>query len=645
MRVSLKNIANVIQGHTLKILLCTIFFIVISSIKSTAQIDRDTLHFHDVEITKHKINHQATVKLKEFDSATISQYKTSNLAELLSTNPSIFIKSYGSGLGTVSFRGTGASQTKIFWNDVPVGSSAGGVFDFTLIPVSILNKVDASYGNASLNKGMGGLGGSILLSDTVPRHAGAEAVYSLGSFGTQKGLGGVSYGNNFLSGTTKFYFGKEENNFEYHNLAKFNFPLETQKNASGELYGAMQQVAMHLGAKDLISGALWYQTYSRNIAQPMTSVNGRQWKNDSSTRAFLGYEHKFTNVDWFVKTAWTNEALHYRDYLSQIDEKNMVDKLFIKTQANITLPKNAYAETSIQYVDDKATSSGLVTPRTQQRMSAYASINQYLGSFNYLAMVREETVNGVFYPAAFNLSCQEDLISNKRLQIRISGGRNFNYPALYDLYWVPGGNPDLQPELAYTGEGGLKSIVNVFKNTRLISETTVYASDISNEIIWLPKDKGYYEAQNLKKVNTSGLEIAEELEYKKGNYLLDIRGAYTYTNSITKSQLSNYDLSEGKQLIYIPKQSMYSSLHAGYKVWFLLVEYTLTGSRYTTPDNVFALPAYNLVNASLSKTFAVKGFNFTLQLRARNIFDVEYQAIQWYPMPGRYLEAGINIRI
>ncbi len=611
-----------------------------------AQIGKDTTLIKEVSVVKAGIGNNKIQKIATYDSMTLAQYKTSNLAELLGTNNSVFIKSYGPGLGTISLRGTGSSQTKIFWNDVPVGSSAGGVFDFTLVSNSTFDNAQVLYGNSSLQKGIGGLGGSVQLQNNIIMgRNGIDAAYSYGSFGTQKGFAGAFYGNNKLTGATKIFFDKAENNYEYFNLAKFGFPRETQTKAAGALYGGMQQLAWQPTSKDIFTGMLWYQTFSRDIAQAMTSVNGHQWKNDSSTRLYLGYEHKFNKIDWQTKAAFTEEAIHYRDYLSQIDEKSKVDKMFFKTQATAELDHNINIETSVQYVDDKAKSSGFLSTKTQQRISGYASFSQMLGTFQYQATTREETVNNIFYPAAFNLALMQDILSQRKLLIRVSAGRNFNYPALYDLYWYPGGNPDLKPELAYTGDASLLSNVKLANHVHLNSELTGYASNITNQIIWLPKDKGYYEAQNLKKVNTSGLEVKEEIEYREGSTLLALSAGYSYTNSMTKSSLSNYDLSEGKQLIYIPKQNFYSALKGMYKKWALLAEYEYTGMRFTTPDNAISLPAYGLFNATISKTIIYKKLNTTLHIKCRNILDTEYQTIQWYPMPGRYFEAGISIHI
>ena len=633
MKVTIKNIA-------------VLLWLVFLAQNSYGQIGKDTLALKEVNVVKPGKNKTGIQKITSYDSIALAQYKTSNLADLLSTNNSVFMKSYGPGLGTISLRGTGSSQTKIFWNDIPVGSSAGGVFDFTLVSNSTFDNAQVLYGNSSLQKGIGGLGGSVQLQNNITMGKNdVDAGYSIGSFGTQKGYADASYGDSHFTGATKIFFDKAENNYSYYNLAKFGFPEETQSKAAGALYGGIQQLAWQPTTKDIFTGMLWYQTFSRDIAQPMTSVNGRQWKNDSSTRLYFGYGHKFNKIDWQTKAAFTDEAIHYRDYLSGIDEKSQVKKLFFKTDATAELSHNINIETSLQYVDDKAISDGFIGDKFQQRVSGYASFSQALGSFQYLAMAREETVNNVFYPAAFNLALMQDILSQKHLQFRISGGRNFNYPALYDLYWVPGGNPDLKPELAYTGDASLLSEIKLNQHTHLNSELTTYASDITNQIIWLPKDKGYYEAQNLKKVNTSGLELNEGIEYRNSNTLLGASAGYSYVNSITKSSLRNYDLSEGKQLIYVPKQTFYSALKGMYKNWTLLLEYSYTGLRYTTPDNSISLPGYGLVNLTISKTITYKKIKTTLHIKCRNIFDVEYQTIQWYPMPGRYIEAGISVHI
>ena len=77
----------------------------------------------------------------------------------------------------------------------------------------------------------------------------------------------------------------------------------------------------------------------------------------------------------------------------------------------------------------------------------------------------------------------------------------------------------------------------------------------------------------------------------------------------------------------------------------LMGEYNFTGMRYTLADNTVSLPGYGLVNLSIYRTFLFKNYSFSVHGKILNIFDVSYQTIQWYPMPGRYMEIGIDFKL
>jgi vitamin B12 transporter len=640
----MKNAGKMLSG--LKWVLFTCF--IAMSASAQAQAVKDTLLLKEFSLTgnRHKKT-LAPLKQAAFDSLTLATYKNSNLAELISTDPSVFIKSYGSGLGTIAFRGTDAGQTKIFWNDVPVGSSAAGYLDLTIVPASAFDNATLSYGNASLKQGMGGLGGSVQLlnNNPVPAKKSIEMGYALGSFGTQKANATLNYGDSTISGSTRLYLAEAKNDYSFYNLAKFGFPMERQKNAGGKMYGALQQLNWNPGNKDAFSAVYWYQSFSRDIAQPMISTNGRAWKNDSSTRALLSYKHSFTSTSLQLKAAFTDENLHYHDYQSRIESRNKVDKLFLDGRVDINLNRDMNLQAGLQYIHDRAKIDGITEAKLQERASAFADYRQWIKAFQYELLVRQERINSSFAPTAFNASAMQDILKEGRLQIFMSGGRNYNFPALNDLYWVPGGNPNLKPELAYSTEGGLRSKVAAGKGINISSELTYFASDISNQIFWFPGSKGYFEAQNLKKVQIRGLELNEGVQYNTGKLKLGLNAAYTYTHSTSASGVASYDLSKGKDIIYIPKHNVYTSARAIYKSVSALFEYSYTGQRYTTPDNSAFLPPYGLANIMLSKSITFQKLNMAIMLKCRNIFDVEYQAIEWYPMSGRYFEAGLSVKL
>jgi vitamin B12 transporter len=71
----------------------------------------------------------------------------------------------------------------------------------------------------------------------------------------------------------------------------------------------------------------------------------------------------------------------------------------------------------------------------------------------------------------------------------------------------------------------------------------------------------------------------------------------------------------------------------------------MTGKRYLTVDNSDYLPGYMLNNIITGFRLKMKGNTFDLNFQIDNIFDVNYQTIAFYPLPGRSYSLKLLIQI
>ncbi len=126
-------------------------------------LQNDTILIESVEIKgKAYPDEYAGSKITRFDSSLISGYKHMTVAELLSENSGIYIKSYGSGgLSTASFRGTGAGNTQLAWNNINISNPMVGQSDLSLVPAGFFDDINILYGGGSMNIASGGSGGVI----------------------------------------------------------------------------------------------------------------------------------------------------------------------------------------------------------------------------------------------------------------------------------------------------------------------------------------------------------------------------------------------------------------------------------------------------------------------------------------------------
>ncbi len=151
---------------------------------------------------RHKISRDARLnefapgqKVKTIDSETLQQYQLQNMANLLSQQEPVFVKSYGvNGLATLNFRGSSAAQSQVLWNGVPIQNAALGVADISTLPVLLMNNVNIVYGGSAALWGSGNVGGALLLENEKPVFDTTRQSLSVsggaGSFGQY--IGGVS---------------------------------------------------------------------------------------------------------------------------------------------------------------------------------------------------------------------------------------------------------------------------------------------------------------------------------------------------------------------------------------------------------------------------------------------------------------------
>jgi len=123
-------------------------FVILSLISVSQNSSNDTVYeLSPVQITSDRLDDfSAGLKIKSVDSLSLRLSGFSTLDELISQRTAVYIKSYGQGsLATISFRGTNAAHTGIYWNGFNLNPPNLSSTDMSLIPVSFFNSVDTNF--------------------------------------------------------------------------------------------------------------------------------------------------------------------------------------------------------------------------------------------------------------------------------------------------------------------------------------------------------------------------------------------------------------------------------------------------------------------------------------------------------------------
>ncbi len=264
--------------------------------------------------------------------------------------------------------------------------------------------------------------------------------------------------------------------------------------------------------------------------------------------------------------------------------------------------------------------------------------------FGVLASINQRLLDGKFLPNQSSLGLDYLLSPSKNYHLKGSIGKSIQLPSLNDLYWVPGGNPDLKPENSFNSELSFSISENVGRNMSIESELTLFRSSIKDMIVWLPLNASVWQPQNLNNVVSKGIEIYSRYSYSSGINRLFITLNYSFTDARKTNSTSGNDESVDKQLIYVPRNS--GSIRIKYNYGKLSSEWwtVYTGARFIASDNSEKLDSYLLHNFSLRINLGNRKLEFNPGLSVDNIFANRYINVVAYPMPMRSFRLSASVK-
>ena len=617
---------------------------------------QDTVTLKAVDVTADKIHSEVfnPLVMKKVDSLILETKSTANLSELLIQHSPVFIKTYGpGGISTASFRGTTASHTLVLWNGFQLNAPTLGQVDFSTIPVFLADDIDLKWGSGTSNNS-GGLGGSVNIDSKNAFGKGLilDLKQTYGSFNTWGSFVTAGYCGKKVSFRVKAYRNSSDNDFEYYNRALLPPRTMRQQNADFVDYGVMPELGVML-KHGILSVCSWNQWNNRNLPQIMTNVlneSTEEWTSDNFSRNFLTYKLFWNGGKLQLKSGAFFENQHYflRTHPSNAPDvvvtsiNSLNDAVVLHQIADVE--QSLYAswklKGKLQWDREQVNSSNYNDSKRRNMMSSYLAVegNPFTNT-DLSVTARYDIVDaksmGVFPTATFSYHFPVGV------GVTLGYSHNYRNPSLNDLYWYPGGNPDLLPENGRTVDLAVSYQLN--KNgVKLELRTGAYASKVKNWIQWVPTSYRYWVPQNVAQVFARGIENHLDFNYTHGDWKASVSGNYVFTYTTDESiNAQTYGIL-GKQLLYIPRH--HGNLFANFRWATWDVSYTLevTGIRNTSYADFYAfdLPSYVLHHVALGKQWG----KFRCELRCNNLTDKDYQNVLWRPMPGRSYEIMLNYK-
>ena len=632
----------------LKLLLSFLFFFLFLN-ASKAQNDT-TIHLNEVVISSSKLPFSSGLKEYTIDSSLLTNYQNLSLADLLNECSALNLKNYGSGeLSTLSLRGGSSYHTAVLWNGFSLASPLHGLTDLTLENNFFFDDITLQYGGASTIWGSGAVSGSVHLNNKPNFNSGLKITSGIhyGSFSDLTEFTGISWGNNFYSGSLKFFNKNNENDFTYYN--ENTQSKEKQINAQVKQDGFIFENYFRTGNLSILNFKAWYTYSNRHIPPALSQVNSQAIQKDINTRFSAEWKRQGKNVELVLRSAFFHEILNYNDDAILLSSNNKSKNINIESSIGKYFFKSHFLQFGLNNTYSIADSSANFSRSTVNRFALFASY-RYTSSNEKIDLslsARKEFSSLTSSPVI--ISGGINYYPLKFLQLHFSSSGVYRNPTLNDLYWTPGGNINLKPENGFSIEGGFQidlfkipPLKNKYSSSTLTFNATAFYKKINDWIIWYPSSSFVWRPQNLLLVKSHGTEINIHYMFKKNNFSAGINLEYFYTISTNEKPLRLNDASLHRQLIYIPQNKWNVHLVLTYKSFSLNFNHSYTGLRYTTSDNTSSLSPYSLDNFEAGKVFKTNSISFRFFLKINNIFNSDYQSVLNRPMPLRSYNAGIS---
>jgi len=562
---------------------------------------------------------------KEIEVTYLPFKSNSALKNFLNEVTNLYIKEYGRGMiASISIRGTNASHTQILWNGIPINSSLNGQTDLNTVYMPAFNSNRLYLGGKSVFVGSGAIGGAIDLLHKI-RFKKKFLIENDLNYGSFQSI------NNALSitkSTKKIYF----NVNVVGNYSKNNYLFPDTKiiNQNGKYFG--KDLSINTGYKLNETNNFDFRTHfnilNRNLSGTLYAP-GNSKLNTNNYQGLIGWNYKKNNISNRLTTAWVYENF---DYYPNKDNSNFTNNksqsFYFKDLLNYNHKKNRFI-----------IGNQLNTSIGQGDGIGKHKINNYAVFVNFQRNIFKQFTSNISIRKEFNslysipfLGSFEILFKNKKksLQTRFSVSNNFKAPTFNDLYWQPGGNPDLKPEKSYTFELNQNIIL-----TNFYFDIGLFYIKSNNLIRWKPVTSNFWQPVNIQSVISKGLElkIYKFIEIN-GNNNLRLQGSYTY------QQVK--DVNNNSFLTFVPKHiANFTADFQGRKYEIKLTN-SYTGKVFTTTSNSIFMKAYYLLNMDFS-------YQLTDYLRVggaiNNVLDNYYETYPSRPQPGRNYNLNINIKI
>ena len=532
--------------------------------------------------------------------------------DFLRQDSSIFLEQRGAGgaQSDLVLRGGSFEQTLVLLNGFRINDSQASHHNLDLpVPMEGMNSIQVLAGAGSTLHGVDALGGVVDFLTAAPDQNSLMVRAAAGSFGSNE--------ESLLAGATRSRWSGRltaSRNFSTGFMADRDYRNE---DASAENW-----LGSRLGITDLLVASSDRSFGANQFYGPYNS-----WERTKGWFASMRQELGSRTVAAFGYRRHTDEFVLLRDKPSVYENNHIDGSWQASLRHTVPLASPSLLLFGLEADGDSIHSNNLGL-HARNRGAGYIDfeLRPSKRRWNLSAGAREEIFSGGGR-AAFAPQLSGSLRITDELKLRASGGYGFRIPTYTDLYYSDPttiGNPNLKPESAWSGDGG----VDWVSSTRLSLSLTGFYSRQNDAIDYVRANA----AQKWQAVNLSGLRfvgVESNLTWIPARSQTvriswtGLQGAQSALNGLQSEYVFNYPV---------------ENIHAS---WSVALGHAFAISNSVQLAQRYKQTVYPVWNAA----FTHDSRRIRPYLRLSNLSNTGYQEITGVAMPGRSITGGFALQL
>jgi outer membrane cobalamin receptor len=600
----------------------------------------------------------------EFSEKEIQNSVYSDLGSMVNTISNVTLKDYGGvgGLKTISVRGFSSEHNAVLIANIPISNSQTGAVDLGNFRTDNIAQMSFSVGTINNKFHTAKANSYVSTLNIKPRELKTNinklSVFASGSYGSFNtvepflGVNGRVGKSTFLGGNFRYLY--SDGNYPYtYETSTGTEEADRQNSKVNSLqanFGGVHQfkkgafdfrLSYSDGIKGLPGAVILYDStesrqrlYTKNFSGQM---NYKFEKDKWSAYAFGSYSYDYTNY----------QDPNFLNSTGGIDDRYWMNNYYFGSTFSIT-PINRF---SMLFGFDETFTTLNSSKSTIQ--NTYRSDLKGMIGINYAFWRMKLKVNGIFTYLSDQNDGQRTFesikvnpfislgiypIKKSLFHIRLYYKNSLRPPTMNEMYY----NQiikDLEPETAHQINFGMSYKIttwNFFEYFHVGMD--FYKNFVKNKIVLIPTQNLFvWSVQNIGKTDITGLDFNISFRTsKKRSFQLfwDIKYSLLLALDVTDADSKTYK----NQLPYIPKDN-FTTLF-GFEFYGFGFSWNINygGTRYALSENIEAnkMEDYFLNDMSIYYTYKTKNEKHSLKIKLdlRNVFNVDYQMVNSFPMPG-----------